>query len=157
MKRKIYLEFVITLFLGFFIGFFTNSIITDKRIKEYSLHKGESDFWRRALSEVGVTQEQRQAIRPIIKEYSYQAHLLLIESWKNMLPIWDEMEEEILNELNTEQQKHLRAIQEERKKRFQQHFDQPPHRRMYNDSNEQKHRQYNRKHKNRPTLNQQSE
>ena len=129
MKRKIYLELIITLVVGFLIGFFTNSIITDKHIKEYSLHKGESDFWRRALSEVNVNQEQRDAIRPIIKKHSTEARSILMESWNEMMPIWENMEKEILQELTPEQQEQIKAIQSERKNHFKQRFKEPPHRR----------------------------
>lgn len=129
MKRKIYLELIITLVVGFLIGFFSNSIITDKRIKDYSLHKGESDFWRRALTEVNVSQEQREAIRPIIKKHSLEARSILMESWQEMMPIWESMEKEILQELEPEQQEQIKAIQSERKNHFKQRFNQPPHRR----------------------------
>lgn len=148
MKRKIYLELITTLIVGFLIGFFTNSIITDKRIKEYSLHKGESDFWRRALSEVNVTQEQRDAINPIIKEHSLEARSILMASWKEMLPIWENMEKEILNELNPEQQEQVKAIQSNRKKHLKQRLNKPPHRRMQEGRGKGMHEGY-RKHQNR--------
>lgn len=138
MKRKIYLELIITLAVGFLIGFFTNSIITDKRIKDYSLHKGESDFWRRALSEVHVTKEQKEAIFPIIKKHSLEARSILMESWEEMMPIWEEMEKKILLELTPEQQEQIKTIQSERKKRFKKRFDKPPHERMQNGQGQQR-------------------
>lgn len=159
MKRKIYLELIITLAVGFLIGFFTNSIITDKRIKDYSLHKGESDFWRRALSEVNVSKEQQQAIRPIIKEHSMEARTILMKSWEEMLPIWEEMEQEILEVLSPEQQEQIKIIQSNRRKQFEKRIDKPRQRkqngqRMQNGQGK-KPNQDNREHKyreNRPEI-----
>lgn len=118
MKRRIYLELGITLLVGFLIGFFVNSLVTNKRIEEFSAHKGEMMFWRRALSEVGASEKQKQAIFPIIKNYSEETRGILQESWKQLPPIWKEMQEEIMNELTPDQQKQIKAIQEEHKDRM---------------------------------------
>lgn len=118
MKRKIYLELGITLIVGFLIGFFVNSIITDKRIKDFSMHKGEWSFWRRALTEVQATEEQREVITPIIRAYSEETREILHQSWEKIPPIWEKMEEEIMTHLSEEQQSQIKALQEERKKQF---------------------------------------
>jgi len=117
MKKKAYIELGITLIVGFLIGFFVNSIITDKRIKEFSIQKGEWTFWRRALTEVGATNEQKQKIAPIIKAYTDDARQIMHDSWEEILPLMDEMENAILNELTEEQQRQIKQIQIERKKR----------------------------------------
>lgn len=116
MKRKIYLELGITLIVGFLIGFFVNSIITDKRIKDFSMHKGELSFWRRALTEVQASDEQKQEIMPIIRAYSEETREILHESWEQIPPIWEEMEKEIMQHLTKEQQAQIEAKQAERKK-----------------------------------------
>jgi hypothetical protein len=122
MKRKIYLELGITLIVGFLIGFLVNSAITNKRIQNFSPHKGEIIFWKRALIEIQTTEEQRQAIFPIIREYSKETKDILQESWKQIPPIWDEMETEILKQLSPEQQKHIKILQSQRKKHHIKHL-----------------------------------
>lgn len=115
MKRRIYLELGITLLVGFLIGFFVNSLVTNKRINDFSAHKGEVMFWRHALTEVGATEEQKQIIYPIIKDYSDETREILQESWKQLPLIWKEMEKEIMLELTPEQQKQIKVIKEEHK------------------------------------------
>lgn len=116
MKRKIYLELGITLIVGFLIGFFVNSIITDRRIKDFSMHKGEWLFWNKVLTDIQATEEQEEAIYPIIKEYSDKTRDILHESWEKIPPIWEEMDKEIMNHLTPEQQKQIKEIQDKRKK-----------------------------------------
>lgn len=122
MKRKIYIELVITLIVGFLIGFFVNSIITDRRIKDFSMHKGESSFWRRALTEVQATDEQKQVIMPIIKEYSDETRDILHKSWELIPPILEDMEKEIMQHLTKEQQTQIKLIQTKRKKHIQENI-----------------------------------
>ena len=119
MKRKIYLELGITLIVGFLIGFFVNSIVTDKRIKDFSMHKGDSSFWRRALIEVQATETQKKEIMPIIKAYSEETREILHESWELIPPVWDKMEGEIMEHLSPEQQIQIKALQEARKQNMQ--------------------------------------
>lgn len=115
MKRKIYLELGITLIVGFLIGFFVNSIITDKRIKDFSMYNGETAFWRRALTEVQASDEQKQQIMPIIRIYSEETREIVHQSWEKIPPLWEEMEVEIMRHLSKEQQTHIKALQAERK------------------------------------------
>lgn len=122
MKRKIYLELLITLIVGFLIGFFVNSIVTDKRIKDYSVNKGESQFWRRALTEVQASDEQKEEIMPIIKAYSEESREILHQSWEQIPPIWDKMETEIMQHLSKEQQIQIKALQEARKKHMRENI-----------------------------------
>lgn len=120
MKRKIYLELGITLIVGVLIGFFANSIITDKRIKEFTMHKGERMFWQNTLTEINATKEQQAEIMPIVKTYSEQTREILHASWAKIPAIWDQMEAEIEKHLTEEQKIQLRSIQEERKTKMQQ-------------------------------------
>lgn len=114
MRKKAYLELCITLIIGILIGFLANSIITDKRIREFSIHQGEWNFWRRALVEIEATDEQKEAIIPIIKEYSGEAHKIMHKSWEDIVPIIDEMDKMVMNELTAEQQHHVLKIKEHR-------------------------------------------
>ncbi len=122
MKRKIYLELGITLVIGFLIGFFANSIITDRRIKDYSVHKEEWAFWRRALVEVEATEEQREAIRAIVHSYSEETREILHRSWEQIPPMWDKMNKAVKGHLTPEQQKQIEEIQRERKKQMRAHM-----------------------------------
>lgn len=116
MKKKAYLELCITLIIGFMIGFFVNSIITDKKIKEFSMHQGEWNFWRRTLTEIKATPEQKQAIVPIVKKYTGEAHEIMHKSWEEILPIMEEMETMIMYELTPKQQKQIIKIKDQRNK-----------------------------------------
>lgn len=111
------MELGITLIVGFLIGFFANSFITNKRIEGLSSHKGEMMFWRRALEEVGATKEQKQTIFPIIKEYADETREILNESWKQLPPIWQEMENDIMQELTKEQQQEFKRFKADHKSR----------------------------------------
>ncbi len=114
MRKKAYLELGITLVIGFLIGFFVNSIVTDKRIKDFSMHQGEWNFWRRALSEVQATEEQKKNIVPIIRDYTDQAKEIMHDSWEEILPLMEEMEHSIMSELTPEQQRQINVIKEKR-------------------------------------------
>lgn len=128
MKRKIYLELAITLIVGFLIGFFVNSIVTDKRIKEFSLHKGEAAFWRRALTEIEASDEQVKEIMPIIKAYAEETREILHQSWAQIPPIWEQMESEIMPLLSQEQQLKIKEIQENRKRHVKDNINKRPRR-----------------------------
>lgn len=116
MKKKIYIELAATLIIGIMIGFFASSLITNKRIQDFSMYKGEWSFWKRALVEINATEEQQKAILPIIKTYSEETRDILHESWKEIPAVWAKMENEIMPLLNKEQQKHIRQLQLDRKK-----------------------------------------
>lgn len=122
MKRKVYLELGTTLIVGFLIGFFVNSIITDKRIKDFSMHKSDWAFWRRALIEVQASEEQKQLIMPIIKEYSEETRKILHASWEQIPPIRNKMEEDIMMHLSEEQQAKIKEIQAERENRIKENI-----------------------------------
>lgn len=115
MKKKIYLELGTTLIIGILIGFFANSVVTDRRIKDFSMHKGETLFWHKVLGEIDATDEQREKINPIIKKYSDKTHKTVQETWNKIPLIWDEMENEIMIVLTDDQQKKVLEIQKVRK------------------------------------------
>jgi hypothetical protein len=114
MKKKIYIELILTLVVGFVIGFFVNSIITDRKIENYTLAHREMGFWKRTLSEIGATEEQKEAIFPIVKEYSSQTREIMHQSWNQIPPIWEKMNVEIIVHLTDVQQKELEKIQAKR-------------------------------------------
>lgn len=125
MKKKIYLELGITLIIGFLIGFFVNSNITDRRIKGYSMHQGESQFWKRALEEIDATREQKSLIFPIIKEHSEETRKVIHKAWRELPPIWDRMEDEIMLILTPEQQVQIKDIKDNRREHIEERMNRP--------------------------------
>lgn len=106
------------LVVGFFIGFFTHSTIVRDKINKYSWGRGESNFWERALNEIQATPEQHDNIMDLVKEYSQKSQQVMHQTFKQVEPIWEELNEKITPLLNKEQNEKLNRLKEERSKRF---------------------------------------
>ena len=125
MKKKIYLELGLTLIIGFLLGFFVNSNITGHRMKDFSMHQGETIFWERALVEINATTEQEELINPIIRKYSDKTRNAIHDAWRQLPPIWDQMDSAIMEILTPEQQVQMKAIQATRKEHIEERIRRP--------------------------------
>lgn len=125
MKTKIFLQLLLTLLLGFVIGFMSHGYVTSHKIKNYSWGRGEAMFWNKALEHIQASPEQYEKIMPIVKRYSEEGHKVMQECFKKVEPFWEEMNKEILPYLSEEQQVKLKEIREDRSRKFKERIKKP--------------------------------
>lgn len=89
------------------------------------MHQGESHFWKRALEEVDATREQKSLIFPIIKEHSEETRKVIHKAWRELPPIWDRMEDEIMLILTPEQQVQIKDIKDNRREHIEERMNRP--------------------------------
>jgi hypothetical protein len=72
MKSKAFLTVVVSILIGFILGFLVSSQITRLRTKDLRSMSSHSSFKSRTYELIKPTQEQKQEIDPVIDYYSGQ-------------------------------------------------------------------------------------
>ena len=103
MKTKSLLIILTTLALGILIGILGTNYFRTKRIKEYRSYTTVDGFTHKFLKAIEPTEEQKEQILPIIKEYSKRNHDLRKEYRNDFRKLIKEFNEELKPVLTKEQ------------------------------------------------------
>jgi len=114
MKTKSIIILIVTLIIGFAIGFMTNSHLTQQRIQSF-VKMGTSDGFKEKLYHVIKPDElQRVEIDPILEKYGGEIHEAVNISRKKMKSINEQMMQELKPHLNDDQIERMVKVQERR-------------------------------------------
>jgi hypothetical protein len=112
MKTKSILILVLTLIIGFAIGFMTNSHLTKNRIQSF-VKMGTTDGFKERLYRVIKPDEmQRSEIEPILEKYAGEIHEAVNISREKMKTINGQMMQELEPYLNDDQVERVLKVQE---------------------------------------------
>ncbi len=70
MKTKILLLVVLSIIIGFLLGFFTSGIVLKKRVEYLKEERKPGNLEDRILRTIKATSEQEKEIRPILEEFA---------------------------------------------------------------------------------------
>jgi hypothetical protein len=112
MKTKSIIILIVTLIIGFAIGFMTNSHLTKNKIQSF-VKMGTSDGFKERLYRVIKPDEiQRGEIEPILERYAGEIHEAVNISRKKMKDINEQMMQELEPFLNNDQIERMVKVQE---------------------------------------------
>ena len=111
MKFKPVIIVLVTLVIGFAIGFLTSSIITNQKMKRFRSFNSVETFKRITLGFIEPTEEQRKEILPLIDEYGKKMNEVREEFGKEFFNLMNEFHTSLKPHLTPEQIERLENIQ----------------------------------------------
>ena len=111
MKFKPVIIVLVTLIIGFSIGFLTSSIITHQKMKRFTSFNSVETFKRITIGLIEPTEEQRKEILPLIDEYGKKMDQIRKEFGKEFFNLMKEFHNALKPYLTPEQIEKLENIQ----------------------------------------------
>lgn len=117
-KLKILSILILTLLIGVIIGFLISGRITSHRIESMKSNYKETGFGKEIMRIIKPTQEQRQLIAPIFRQYAQKNRELMGTMHEEQMLVFDELKESLKEVLDDDQIERLVEHWEYRKQRF---------------------------------------
>lgn len=111
MKSKPVLIVLVTLIIGFAIGFLTSSIITQQQMKRFRSFNSVDAFRRITIGFVEPTEEQKKEILPLINEYGKKMDQVRKDFGKEYFNLMKEFHDAVKPYLTPEQIEKLESLQ----------------------------------------------
>jgi len=102
-RLKISLILIITLLMGMAIGFLISGRVISQRIEKMRNHFSETGFGREIMHVIQPTQEQREKIEPVFRDFAGKNRELMDSYHENQKEVYEELKEELSEILNEEQ------------------------------------------------------
>ncbi len=117
-RLKYSLIFIITLLIGFVIGFLTNGRLVNQRIVKMKDYFSETGFGREIKSVVRPTPEQEKLLMPAFRNFASSNHELMNNFHDDQKELFSRLKEDLDTILNEEQIKRLDEYWTKKKRRF---------------------------------------
>lgn len=124
MKTKAIFTIVLSVILGFVIGFYTSSQITRHRTRDVQSLSSKEKFRMRTFNIIEPTEEQKEEILPIVDEYATHFDSLKKHTYKEFNRFFEKYHSNLEPYLNEEQIEQLRNFPKHHKKKHDK--DKPP-------------------------------
>jgi hypothetical protein len=103
MKTKSILVLLVTLIIGFFLGWLSSSIVMNRKVKEIRAYSSYEGIRSSVFSRIHPTPEQRRKIEPVVEKFSRQNLELRKKYMKEFFEVRDEFHRELFPLLTDEQ------------------------------------------------------
>jgi hypothetical protein len=127
-RTQIFALLIITLITGFAIGYLVNGRVVSYRIDKMRTNYNETGFGREIMRVIQPTEEQKEKIIPLFKEFAGKNHELIGTYHDDQMELFYELKEDLRDILTSEQISRLDEHWKTRKKKFRK----PRHRRQDN-------------------------
>jgi len=117
MKTRAILTIVISIILGFVVGFYTSSQIARHRTRDVKSLSSKEKFRMRTFSIIEPTEDQKEKILPIVDEYAAHFDSLKKHTYKEFNIFFEKYHSNLEPYLNEEQIEHLRNFPKHHKKK----------------------------------------